>query len=180
MVLVLGLVVAGATFAFRASDRVAALAGHVHCRDGQIRATAAQLPGATQTVGWVIRYRNLSSSSCTLSGYPTVSVSAAGLSEVAAHGRAGMLGGLSSLRTPLPHVLLHRNALASSTVEFVPAATADSLCPDKKPPLQFRSISVTLPGGQHALALPVSMTAVCAQFPALATPIVPGSTGSLW
>ena len=177
-VLVLAMVVAGAALALRVSDRVAALAGHVQCRDGQIGAKAVLLPGATQAVGRVIRYRDLSSSACTLSGYPTVSISAAGLSEIAAHGRAGMLGGLSSRRTSLPLVLLHdKNALASSTVEFVPAATADSLCPGKKHPLVFSSISVTVPDGQNSLTLPVSTTAVCSQFPALATPIVPGGTG---
>ena len=115
--LVLVIAVAGGAFAFRASDRPAAVSGRVGCRSGQITATAAPLPGAAVTAGWVIRYRNVSSSACTLSGYPTVRVSTTGLSEVAAHSRLGALGGSSGLRTPLLRVLLRdRKARASSVV----------------------------------------------------------------
>jgi hypothetical protein len=178
-VLVLAMVVAAATlFALRVSDRVAAVSGRGPCRNGQLRATAAQLPGAAVTVGWVIRYRNVSPSACTLSGYPTISVSASGLSEAATHSRLGMLGGVSSLPTSLPRVLLRdRNAVASSTVEFFGDPITDLPCPGKRATLRFRSLSVTMPGGGRSFALPVSRAAVCSR--GLATPIVPGSTGTL-
>lgn len=117
------------------------------CRDSRITAVAAQLPGAAVSGGWVIRYRNDSSSTCTLSGYPIVValVGATGPSEVAAHIRNGALGGFfgrgSGGRNRLPGVLLHdRTRVASSVGEFVSAATAQSTCPDKRRPLRFRTI----------------------------------------
>ena len=153
------------------------------CRDSQITAVAAQLPGAAVSGGWVIRYRNNSSSTCTLSGYPIVValVGATGPGEVAAHIRNGALGGFfgrgSGGHNSLPTVLLHgRISVASSVVEFVSAATAQSPCPEnKRLPLLFNTIWVNLPGGERPFALTVSML-VCAYL--AATPIVPGDTGS--
>ena len=152
------------------------------CRDSQITAVAAQLPGAAVSGGWVIRYRNDSSSTCTLSGYPTVValVGATGPSQVAAHSPNGALGGFlgrgSGRHNSLPTVLLHaRTSVASSVVEFVSAATAQSTCPDKRRPLLFHTIWVNLPGGGRPFALTVSML-VCSYLEA--NPIVPGAAGS--
>jgi hypothetical protein len=153
------------------------------CRDSQVTAVAAQLPGAAVSGGWVIRYRNDGSSTCTLSGYPTVValVGITGPSEVAAHIRNGVLGGFfgqgPGARTGLPTVLLHgRTSVASSVVEFVSAGTAQSPCTEsKRLPLLFRTIWVNLPGDERPFALKVSML-VCAYL--AATPLVPGATGT--
>ena len=152
------------------------------CRDSQITETAAQLPGAAVTGGWVIRYRNVSSSGCTLTGYPTVVAlaGATGPSEVAAHSRSGALGGLlpapSGMGAPLPRVLLRAGTTgASSVVQFASAATAQSTCPDKDLPLWFHYLWVNIPTGKRPFALSVSMI-VCSHL--TANPIVRGSTGS--
>lgn len=178
MVLVLVIAVAGGTFALRASDRPAAVSGRARCLPSQIRATAAPLPGGAVYAGWAIRYRNVSPSACTLSGYPTVKLGTTGLNVVATHTRWDYLGGLQSLRAPLPRVLLRdKNAVASSQVSYVSQGTAQSICPEtKKYPLRFRSMSVTVPGGTRSFALPVSATVFCSQL--VATPIVPGIAGS--
>jgi hypothetical protein len=178
-VLVLAMVVAAGVFALRVSERPAAVSGPARCLPSQIRATAAPLPGGAVYAGWAILYRNVSPSACTLSGYPTVKLSTTGLNEVATHTRSEYLGGLQSLRAPLPRVLLRdKKAVASSQVSYVSQGTAQSVCPEtKKYPLRFRSISVTVPGATRSFALPVSATVFCAHL--VATPIVPGGTGSL-
>ena len=179
--LVLALVVAAGVFALRASDRPPVLSGRARCRPSQIRATATPLPGAAVSAGWVIRYRDVSPSACTLSGYSAVKLSTTGVSEVAAHVQMGPLGGglLYRLRPRMPRVLLRdKKAVASSQVSYVSQGTAQSMCPEsKKYPLRFRSISVTEPGATRSFALPVSATVFCSQL--AASPIVPGGTGSL-
>ena len=98
------------------------------CRASQISVTESQL-GAAVSGGWLIRYRNVGSSACTLAGYPTVValVSPTGPLRVAAHVSLGYLGGWESLK-PLPAaVLAARSGVASSVVEYVSDGTAQDL-----------------------------------------------------
>jgi len=157
-------------------------AGLPRCRDTQIAITGTQLPGAAVSGGWVLRYRNVSSSACTLSGYPVVVgvVSATGKSEMAKRARSGALGGWEQRHPgapkPLPIVVLRaRTGVASSVVEFVAGATAQSSCPNDSRPLWFHALWVNVPGGTRPFVLKVSMV-VCSHFDA--NPIVPGATGS--
>ena len=145
------------------------------CRASQISVTESQL-GAAVSGGWLIRYRNVGSSACTLAGYPTVValVSPTGPLRVAAHVSLGYLGGWESLK-PLPAaVLAARSGVASSVVEYVSDGTAQDLCWDKARPLWLRSLWLDLPGGTRPIALAVSGL-FCSGF--IATPFVPGTTG---
>jgi hypothetical protein len=164
-----------------AGARVPAVAtGLARCSDSQLVVTAAELPGVAVTGGWVIRYRNVSSSTCTLSGYPTIIglVSAMGPVQAAAETTSGALGGwqpnVPGPKKPLPTVVLRaKGGMASSVVEFV-TGTGNLLCPSKRYPLWFHSLWLDLPGGMRPFALTVSMI-VCAYFEA--NPMVAGTTG---
>lgn len=143
----------------------------------------AWLEGGSFTSGLVIHYRNVSSSSCTLSGYPTVVglVSATGPSQVAAHTPVSYLGGWEPLK-PLPTVLMAaRKGVASSIVTFLApylfAENSRPSCPRGDRRFWFRSLWVNVPGGTRPFVLDVSSMIVCAYF--FATPIVPGATGSV-
>jgi hypothetical protein len=117
-----------------------------------VAVAAVQLPGVAVSGGYVIRYRNTSSSACTLSGYPTIVglVSPTRPSQVAIDRRAGAFGGWEPnsavAQKPLPTVLLGGHKGAASVVEFVSAGTAQSLCFTKRYPLWFRSLWLNLPG----------------------------------
>ncbi len=177
-------VVAGASqaaLAVTGAGVAAVAAGLAHCRDSKLAITAAELPGVAVTGGWVIRYRNLSSSTCTLSGYPTVIglVSGTGPVQAAADTTSGALGGWQpnapGVQKPLPTVVLSARAgMASSVVEFV-TGIGNLLCPSKRYPFWFHSLWLDVPGGTLPFALAVSMI-VCSYFDA--NQIVPGTTGS--
>ena len=147
------------------------------CRASQISVAAAQQLGAAVSGGWLVRYRNISSSTCTLSGYPTVVglVSPTGPATVAAHVSLGYLGGWQSAK-PVPTVVLAaRTGVASSIVEYVSDSTAQNLCWDKARPVWFHFLRLELPGSTRPFALPVPEGLFCSGL--ITTPIVPGTTG---
>ncbi len=146
------------------------------CSDKQLLVTGVEAPGSAITSGYIVRYKNVSSMSCTLSGYPEVvgiddSISK---SEIASRQFSGALGGwrdnVSEAKSkPLPVVLLRgRTGVASSVVEYTSGASAQSC------PLFFRSIWVDIPGGARPYILRAIMV-VCNHFDV--NPIVPGSSG---
>lgn len=144
------------------------------CRDTQLAITGVEAPGAAVTAGWVVRYKNVTATACTLTGYPNiVGVNfVTGKSFAAAHRRNGYIGGwqrsYSGEPKPLPTVVLRaQSGVASSMVEYLGASPAPS-CPI------VTSLWVNVPGGTRPFVLKVS-TLVCGQFNA--NPIVPGTAG---
>ena len=174
MVIALFLAAAGLVVTTTGSTLRAGAAALPRCRDTQLVVTGVEAPGAAVTAGWVVRYKNVTSSACTLTGYPNVvGVNfVTGKSFAAAHRRNGSVGGwqrsYSGEPKPLPTVVLPaRQGVASSMVEYLGASPAPS-CPI------VTSLWVNVPGGTRPFVLKVS-TAVCGQFDA--NPIVPGTTG---
>jgi hypothetical protein len=144
------------------------------CRDTQLAITGVEASGAAVTTGWVVRYKNVTGTACTLTGYPAiVGVNfATGKSFAASDRRNGYIGGwqrsYSGEPKPLPTVVLRaRKDVASSMVEYLGASPAPS-CPI------VTALWVKVPGGTRPFVLNVS-TVVCGQFDT--NPIVPGAAG---
>ncbi|HEY5265990.1 MAG TPA: DUF4232 domain-containing protein [Acidimicrobiales bacterium] len=174
MVLVLFLVAFSMVVTVPGSTVWAGATAVARCRDTQLATTGVEASGAAVTTGWVVRYKNVSATACTLTGYPNiVGVNfETGKSFAATHRRNGYIGGwqrsYSGKPKPLPTVVLTaRGGVASSMVEYLGASPAPS-CPI------VTSLWVNVPGGARPFVLKVS-TVVCGQFNA--NPIVPGNAG---
>lgn len=147
------------------------------CVDSQLAVTGVAAPGGSLHAGLVIRFRNVSATACSLTGYSdVVGVNfETGKSRAAGHVRDGYLGGWMGYKDgkskPLPLVLLRaRKGEASSMVEWADGATA------QQPGCTvLTSLWVDTPGGLRPNALKERML-VCGYFDA--TPFVPGVTGS--
>jgi hypothetical protein len=151
------------------------------CGDSQLALSTTTPEGAALSAAFVVRYRDVSSSACTLSGYSTVIalVSPTGPSVVAAHEAQSYFGGWERAG-PLPTVVLAaHNGVASSLVSYLAPIVIDPRpdCPRHLPSFRARSLWVGLPGGARPFVLVVPSMVVCGYL--FATPIVPGTTGGL-
>jgi hypothetical protein len=148
-----------------------------NCVDSQLSVTGVEAPGGSLHAGLVIRYRNVSATSCSLTGYSdVVGINfKIGKSLTAGHIRDGYLGGWIGYKNEkaraLPLVLLRaRKGEASSMVEWADGGTA------QQPGCTvLTSLWVNMPGGLRPIALKETML-VCGYFDA--NPFVPGTTGS--
>jgi Domain of unknown function (DUF4232) len=113
-----GALAATAILPLSAAGPVAHAAGVAHCTDSQLKVREGRLNGGAGHIGFPIHFKNHSSTTCSLRGYP----GAAGLNK---HGkqvvqakrtRRGMVGGLKP-HHPIPTVVLHPGQVASAVVE---------------------------------------------------------------
>jgi len=148
-----------------------------NCVDSQLVVTGVEVPGGSLHAGLLIRYRNASTSACSLTGYAdVVGINfETGKSRAAGHIRNGYLGGWMGIENgkakALPRVLLRaRDGEASSMVEWADGGTA------QQPGCAvLNSLWVDLPGGSRPNAVKEWML-VCGYFDT--TPFVAGVTGS--
>ncbi len=145
------------------------------CRAAQLAVTDVAGNGAALTFPWIIHYKNISSSSCALTGYPTVVGTDKWTRRLfaATHTLNSYTGGWMGYRAnaqpkPVPTVALRaRTGVASS---MIVALVNDNwrVCH------VFTSIRVTVPGSTTPFVL-TSLIEDCKYFQA--HPIVPGTTG---
>jgi hypothetical protein len=91
------------------------------CAATQLRVSGIEANGAAVSAGWIVRLRNASAHSCTLSSYPSVR----GINQwngavlTAAHTRNSYIGGWNSSK-PVPTVdLKAKGGVASFLIDFV-------------------------------------------------------------
>jgi len=147
------------------------------CGDAQLNVSAVAAQGGLSHAGMVIKYRNVSTTSCTLTGYPNIVGLnfTTGKSHAAGHLSNGYLGGwegyVNGRAKPLPLVVLRaRKGIASSMVEWADCGTAQ-----QKGCTVLTSLWVDAPNATRPFTLKAWML-VSGYFDA--TPIVPGDTGS--
>jgi hypothetical protein len=166
-----------AALPLRSSNSAAGAIAMPNCVDSQLAVTGVEAPGGSLHAGLVIRYRNVSATACSLTGYSDVVGINFGTekSRAAGHIRDGYLGGWMGYKNgksrPLPLVVLRaRNGGASSMVQWADGGTA------QQPGCTvLTSLWVNMPGGLRPIALKERML-VCGYFDV--TPFVPGATGS--
>ena len=142
------------------------------CQGTSLVISAGQVAAGGGHQGIPLRFRNISSTPCRLTGYPGV----AGLTSGAAQNPAtrtlsGSLGGLPPGTSGLPVIELAPGEVASALVEGtdVPTGTATAC-------RSFTALLVTPPDARQASRLPASLT----DCSGLAVhPVVPGTTGTL-
>jgi len=100
-----------------------------HCTDSQVRVREGRSDGAAGHIGIRIHFKNKSSATCSVRGYP----GAAGLNK---HGkqvvqaqrtRRGMLGGLKP-HHKIPTVVLHSGDVATAVIEGVDVPVKNHRC----------------------------------------------------
>jgi Protein of unknown function (DUF4232) len=151
------------------------------CRNGQLAVTPYPGGAAAGNVSQVIRFVNVSRSTCSLTGYPGIAALNASGAQVAQARRelSGMLGGLQNGAQSPPTVTLASGAVASATVEGGdnPVGTATS-CP------YYPAFLVTAPDQTQSVKVAVGLPGSRFQgFPGCSgirvDPVVPGGSGVL-
>jgi hypothetical protein len=151
------------------------------CENGQIAVTFRPAGVAAGSSGQVIGFVNVSSVTCTLTGYPGVAgLDAQGRQVIQAQRQlVGMLGGLANGSTTLPTVTLRPGQSASAMVEGTdnPVGTATSC-------IYYPSLLVTPPNLTRPIK--VNETLWGSTAPGFSgcsgirvDPVVPGPTGRL-
>ena len=160
------------------SPHYAAYAAAVpRCADTELAVSVAAAQGGLGHAGMVIHYRNVSATTCSLSGYPEIIGLnfTTGKSRAAGRIRNGYLGGWTGyvnkkVRSLPLVVLLAQHGVASSMVQWADCATAQ-----QKGCTVLASLWVNTPNSDRPFAIK-SWMLVHGYFDA--TPIVPGNTGS--
>ena len=139
------------------------------CVATQLRVSGLEANGAAVSAGWIVRLRNASAHSCSLSGYPSVK----GINQwngavlTAAHTRNSYIGGWNSSK-PVPTVdLKAKGGVASFLIDFV-SNNNYRACP------YVTRLRVSIPRSTTVFILKARLQ-VCKFFQV--HPFVPGLTG---
>jgi len=142
------------------------------CAFSQLSVTGGQQAAGLGHEGVPLLFRNTSTATCALEGYPGVAgLDAAGDQVVqAVRTPSGYLGGLNPGTTTPPAVTLAPGQLASAMVEGTDMPTGtETSCP------QYPALLVTPPGATQSVHVTAALPG-CS--PIQVHPVVPGSTGS--
>jgi hypothetical protein len=149
------------------------------CQLTQLKVAPGTSGGAAGSVGQTITFTNISTTTCTMNGYPGVAALNAQGQQViqAARRPTGMLGGLQNSADPIPVVTLAPGQVASAEVERSedPVGTATSC-------VYYPSFLVTPPGETHSVTVSAGLAGSTQPgFPGCSPiaidPVVPGTTG---
>ncbi len=150
-----------------------------NCSSSQLSVSTG--PALSSPIGYdglVIRFTNVSSTSCELGGYPTVVlVDSDGHEITAIENSLGSLGGVTN-GGPLPLVQLQPGGVASTVVE-----SQSQPDPGQPPCTNYEYLLVTAPGGGMSVRLPAVLPGLgrslveCRPTP-FVHEVVPGANGS--
>ncbi len=138
------------------------------CANGQLAISAGPADGATGHDGYALLFRNTSSRTCTLYGYPGFDALRSGHAPV--HAKRTLSGFMGGSRHGLPTVRVRPGHSASARVEFT---FLDSAHPSGNCPTASR-IAVTAANTTRSVTLTKTATICNLEI----HPTVPGTTGN--
>ena len=151
-----------------------ALGGTAACTGSQIKVTTGDGGAGLSHGALTLIFTNISSTSCSLSGYPGAALPYSGGTWNATRTMAGYMGGAANYSSP-PTVDIAPGAAASALIEWE-AATVNG-APDNAtncPGSVAQSLEVTPPNTQSTTTFP-PLQGACQGFEI--HPVVPGTTG---